>query len=171
VSDTYPSAYGRSSKSRFGGPVGPRSKQSNWVAKSPAGYPPTADGDSPRRDFENRLTSVMLPGTGGTVSFKYDPFGRRIEKVSSTSTTIYAYDGDNIVEQLNATGTATARYTQGLGIDVLRRRVGGLRTSGRIARNLRKQRAILLDSRFHEKDTATDGPDSALPLLLRLMKA
>src|SRR4030088_1668906 len=27
-------------------------------------------------DFENRLTSVILPGTGGTVSFKYDPFGR-----------------------------------------------------------------------------------------------
>jgi YD repeat-containing protein len=24
-------------------------------------------------DFENRLTSVILPGTGGTVSFKYDP--------------------------------------------------------------------------------------------------
>lgn len=25
-------------------------------------------------DFENRLTSVVLPGTGGTVSFKYDPW-------------------------------------------------------------------------------------------------
>jgi len=32
-------------------------------------------------DFENRLTSVTLPGTGGTVTFKYDPFGNRIEKV------------------------------------------------------------------------------------------
>ena len=29
-------------------------------------------------DFENRLTSVALPGSGGTVYFKYDPFGRRI---------------------------------------------------------------------------------------------
>src|SRR5215468_239963 len=28
-------------------------------------------------DFENRLTSVTLPGSGGTVSFRYDPFGRR----------------------------------------------------------------------------------------------
>ncbi|MGC2464517.1 MAG: hypothetical protein WA517_04920 [Candidatus Acidiferrum sp.] len=27
-------------------------------------------------DFENRLSSVTLPGSGGTVSFKYDPFGR-----------------------------------------------------------------------------------------------
>jgi len=25
-------------------------------------------------DFENRLTSVTLPGNGGTVSFAYDPF-------------------------------------------------------------------------------------------------
>src|SRR5256886_3204315 len=33
-------------------------------------------------DFENRLSSVTLPGTGGTVSFAYDPFGRRIKKVS-----------------------------------------------------------------------------------------
>jgi len=68
-------------------------------------------------DFENRLSSVTLPGTGGTVSFKYDPFGRRIEKVSSVGTTIFAYDGDNIVEELGSTGTSVARYTQGLGID------------------------------------------------------
>jgi uncharacterized protein RhaS with RHS repeats len=68
-------------------------------------------------DFENRLTSVVLPGSGGTVSFKFDPFGRRIYKSSSARATIYAYDGDNIVEQLNASGTATARYTQGFGID------------------------------------------------------
>jgi len=43
-------------------------------------------------DFENRLTSVTLPGSGGTVSFKYDPFGRRIYKSSSTATSVYAYD-------------------------------------------------------------------------------
>src|SRR6202795_2734759 len=29
-------------------------------------------------DFENRMSSVTLPGSGGTVTFKYDPFGRRI---------------------------------------------------------------------------------------------
>lgn len=29
-------------------------------------------------DFENRLSSVTLPNGGGTVTFKYDPFGRRI---------------------------------------------------------------------------------------------
>ena len=47
-------------------------------------------------DFENRLSSVTLPGTGGTISFAYDPFGRRIKKVSSAGTSIFAYDGDNL---------------------------------------------------------------------------
>ena len=68
-------------------------------------------------DFENRLTSVTLPGSGGTVGFKYDPFGRRIYKSSSSGTSIYAYDGDNLVEETNSTGTAVARYSQGLNID------------------------------------------------------
>jgi YD repeat-containing protein len=68
-------------------------------------------------DFENRLTSVQLPGSGGTVSFKYDAFGRRVEKVSSSTTSIYVYDGDNLIEEINSAGTAVARYTQGLNID------------------------------------------------------
>jgi RHS repeat-associated protein len=68
-------------------------------------------------DFENRLTSVTLPGSGGTVSFKYDPFGRRIYKSSSSGTSVFAYDGDNMVEETNASGTAVARYSQGLNID------------------------------------------------------
>ena len=68
-------------------------------------------------DYENRLTSVTLPGGGGTVSFKYDPFGRRIYKSSGSGTSIFAYDGDNIVEETNSSGTAVARYSQGLNID------------------------------------------------------
>lgn len=39
-------------------------------------------------DYENRLTSLTVPGTG-TVSFAYDPFGRRIESVSPSGTTVY----------------------------------------------------------------------------------
>jgi RHS repeat-associated protein len=68
-------------------------------------------------DFENRLTSVTLPGQGGTVTFKYDPFGRRIEKISPTTTSIFAYDGDNLVETVNATGGVIARYTQTDNVD------------------------------------------------------
>jgi RHS repeat-associated protein len=68
-------------------------------------------------DFENRLTSVTLPGTGGTVSFKYDPFGRRIYKSSSSATSVYAYDGDNLIEETNSSGAVVARYQPTQNID------------------------------------------------------
>jgi RHS repeat-associated protein len=61
--------------------------------------------------------SVMSLGGGDIVSFKYDPFGRRIYKSSSSGTSIYAYDGDNLIEEMNSSGTAVARYAQGLNID------------------------------------------------------
>ncbi len=54
---------------------------------------------------------------GSGVSFKYDPFGRRIEKASSTTTSIYAYDGDRIAETTDGAGNVFARYAQGQGID------------------------------------------------------
>ncbi len=68
-------------------------------------------------DFENRMSSVTLPGSGGTVTFKYDPFGRRIKKVTSTTTSIFAYDQDNLIEETNASGGVVARYTQTDSID------------------------------------------------------
>lgn len=69
-------------------------------------------------DFENRMTSVTLPGTGGTDTFKYDPFGRRIYKSFSAGTTsVYAYDGDNLIEETNSTGGVVARYSQTQNID------------------------------------------------------
>jgi RHS repeat-associated protein len=73
-------------------------------------------------DFENRLIGAEGPRGHDyvTTSFKYDPFGRRIEKVSSFSpgtTSIYVYDGDNLVETLDGNGNVVSRYTQGLGID------------------------------------------------------
>jgi RHS repeat-associated protein len=69
-------------------------------------------------DYENRLTSVALPGPGGTMTFRYDPFGRRIRKVSPTAgTTNYLYSGANIVEEVDASGNPLARYAQSLGID------------------------------------------------------
>src|SRR5580693_7360626 len=68
-------------------------------------------------DYENRLSSVTLPGSGGTVSFKYDPFGRRVYKSSSSATSIFAYDGDNLVEETNAVGAIVARYEDTQNID------------------------------------------------------
>ncbi len=63
-------------------------------------------------DFENRLTSVQQPGPT-TVTFKYDPFGRRIEKGSS----VYVYDGANLIEETDLGGNMVARYVFGSGID------------------------------------------------------
>ena len=51
------------------------------------------------------------------VTFKYDPFGRRIYKSSSSGTSIYAYDDNDLIEETNASGAAVARYTQGENID------------------------------------------------------
>ena len=80
-----------------------------------------ASGRSYTWDFENRLTQVTLPGTGGTATFKYDPFGRRIEKVftqnSTTTTTNYLYDGDNAIETVDQNGAVLAKFAQGQNID------------------------------------------------------
>lgn len=46
------------------------------------------------------------------VSFKYDPFGRRIYKSSSSGTSIFAYDGETLIEETNASGAAVARYAE-----------------------------------------------------------
>ncbi len=52
-----------------------------------------------------------------TVTFKYDPFGRRIYKSSSSGTSVFAYDGQNLIEETNSSGTAVARYSPNLSID------------------------------------------------------
>jgi RHS repeat-associated protein len=63
------------------------------------------------------LKSVTLPGSGGTVTFKYDPFGRRIYKSSSSGTSVFAYDGDNLVEETDSLGAVVARYEDTQNID------------------------------------------------------
>jgi RHS repeat-associated protein len=68
-------------------------------------------------DYENRLTRVTLPGTGGTVNFQYDPFGRRIQKSGPLGTTNYVYDGFNLMGEVDNSGTLLARFTEGLGVD------------------------------------------------------
>jgi len=67
-------------------------------------------------DFENRLTSATVNGV--TTSLNYDPFERRVYKSSASGGThIYAYDGDNVIEELGPMGMEIAHYTQGPGID------------------------------------------------------
>jgi RHS repeat-associated protein len=68
-------------------------------------------------DFENRLTSVTLPGSGGVVTFKYDPFGKRIQKSEPLGPTNYLYDVMNVTEEVDNSGNALADYTHGAVID------------------------------------------------------
>lgn len=79
-------------------------------------------GKSYTWDFENRLTQVVVPGTnGGTTTFKYDPFGRRIQKSGPLGTTNFLYDGmdvgANVIEEMDSSGNVLARYTQSPAID------------------------------------------------------
>jgi RHS repeat-associated protein len=67
-------------------------------------------------DFENRLTQVVNPGVG-TTTFRYDPFGRRIQKSGPLGTTNYLYDGMNLLEEVDQSGNVLARYTQGSSVD------------------------------------------------------
>jgi RHS repeat-associated protein len=69
-------------------------------------------------DFGNRLTQAVVPGTnGGTTTFKYDPFGRRIQKSGPLGTTNYLYDGFQLIEDTDQSGNVVARYTNGQAID------------------------------------------------------
>ncbi len=51
------------------------------------------------------------------MTFKYDPLGRRIYKSSSAGTSIFAYDGDDLIEETNSSGSVVARYSQTDSID------------------------------------------------------
>src|SRR5580658_1131701 len=73
-------------------------------------------GKSYSWDFENQLTQAVVPGTG-TVTFKYDPFGRRIQKSGPLGTTNYVYDVLNVVEEVDNGGSMLADYTHGTVID------------------------------------------------------
>lgn len=59
-----------------------------------------------------RLSAVIA-----SVSFKYDPFGKRIYKQSPSATSIFAYDGPNLIQTVNSSGNVVARYVEGLEID------------------------------------------------------
>jgi RHS repeat-associated protein len=69
-------------------------------------------------DFENRLTQAFVPGTnGGMTTFKYDPFGRRIQKSGPLGTTNYLYDRANDIEEVDNAGNVLAKYTHGALLD------------------------------------------------------
>lgn len=77
-----------------------------------------AQGRSYTWDFENRLVQAVVPGvSGGTTTFKYDPFGRRIQKSGPLGITNYLYDGMNVIEGVDNSGNILGRYMHGAVID------------------------------------------------------
>ena len=89
-------------------------------------------GKSYTWDFENRMVQAVVPGTG-TVTFKYDPFGRRIQKSGPLGTTNYLYDGispkANVIEEMDNSRNLLARYAQTNMIDQPLAEVRGANTS------------------------------------------
>jgi RHS repeat-associated protein len=75
------------------------------------------DGTQFSWDYENRLSQAVLPSGGGTVTFYYDPFGRRIQKSGPLGITNYFYDGPNILETADQNGNVLASYADTQSID------------------------------------------------------
>jgi RHS repeat-associated protein len=67
--------------------------------------------NSSRHQFRPLSTSTA------PVTFKYDPVGRRIYKSSSSGTSIYTYDWNNLIEETNSGGAVVARYSQTEDVD------------------------------------------------------
>lgn len=73
-------------------------------------------------DAENRLVQVQeVPSGGGpatkTVTYRYDAFGRRIEKNVDGVITRFVYDQEDILLEFDGANSMVARYTHGNGID------------------------------------------------------
>jgi len=69
------------------------------------------DGTQFSWDYEGRLAQAVLPNGGGTVTFHYDPFGKRIQKSGPLGTTNYFYDGQNTLETADQNGNPLAGYS------------------------------------------------------------
>jgi len=72
-------------------------------------------------DFENRMMRVRKYDGGVTLSidasYRYNVQGRRIANLVDTDTTVYVYDSDNFIKELDGNGVLQASYVNGLRID------------------------------------------------------
>ena len=79
-------------------------------------------------DFENRLKQVTRPD-GGSVSYKYDALGRRVQRQPSVGvSTNYTHDGQDVILDQNSDSTTIA-YINGFGIDEKLKQTIGATTS------------------------------------------
>ncbi|MCI0404177.1 MAG: hypothetical protein L0212_11765, partial [Acidobacteria bacterium] len=104
------------------------------------------------------------------VDYKYDVFGRRIEKsadmdgagAGAAVVTRWAYDGDDIVLAFNGAGAVTHRYLHGPAVDQILadEQVGGAGVLWALADNLGSVRDIVNNSgtiQNHIKVSAHEG--------------
>ena len=74
-------------------------------------------------DYKNQLIGIKKKvsadstETTQTISYKYDPFGRRIQKNVDGTLTKYVYDRDHIFLEFNAQDLLLAKYVHGMGVD------------------------------------------------------
>ncbi len=74
-------------------------------------------------DTENHLVAV---DGGSTALYKHDALGRRVQKVTSSATINYYYDGLRIIEERNASNAVIATYVYGSKLDeILSMRISG----------------------------------------------
>jgi RHS repeat-associated protein len=75
----------------------------------------TSDGGTTfTYDSENRLRSAS---GAKNATLTYDPLGRLYEVATASATTRFAYDGDQLVAEYDASGTLLRRYVHGTGVD------------------------------------------------------
>ena len=65
-------------------------------------------------DVENRLRRVLKDGAE-VARFTYDPLGRRLEKTAAGATTLFAYDGEDVLHQ--SSGAVSRTYIHGPSTD------------------------------------------------------
>ena len=74
----------------------------------------TSDGtNSYTYDAENRLTGV----TNLSITYSYDPLGRRISKTVDGEVTSYIYDGDRVICEYDSLNKLRRKFLYGTGID------------------------------------------------------
>ena len=77
-------------------------------------------------DYENRLTQATTPID--TITYKYDAFGRRIEKNTSGLVVKFIYDANQAIIETDNNGNTEAKYVYGTGIDEILTMKRGLNT-------------------------------------------
>jgi len=72
-------------------------------------------------DYSNRLREIFRPDDGVSgptnpeVTYRYDPFGRRLEKTVNGVTTWFVWDGDQLLAEYDNSGDRAVRYAYARG--------------------------------------------------------